>query len=255
MEDSAISSGPTNTPPALTPRSLRLWFAAYLAWMSGLLTVALLTFGRYEAGDPTALALWLLALTGFYVSLCNSLVPLPTAWIILLAASGDVMLFESALLRIAAVAAVGASATMMSNLNEYHIFGYFLRARLGDRIRRTHVYRWAIRWFDVSPFQTLTLIAFIPIPVDFVRWLAILRRYSRPRFAAAYWLGRLLRYGLLAGVSVVLALGVREIILIQVGIVVVLGARLLRVALRGAARSGESNASDQQCERRLDDAD
>ena len=195
--------------------------------MTGLFAVALLMFTRYEAGDPHALALWLLALTGFYVSLCNSLVPLPTSWVFLLLASDDVMLFESAWLRVAVVAVLGSTATMMANLNEYHIFGYFLRARLGDRIRATHVYRWAIRWFDVSPFQTLTLIAFIPVPVDFVRWLAILRRYPRWRFAAAYWLGRLPRYALLAGISVALRLSTWEIILIQVGIFVVLGARLL----------------------------
>ena len=211
---------------------LRLWFAAYLMWMVGLFALALVMFARYEAGDPTALAPWLLALTVFYVSLCNTLLPLPTTWVFLLLASEDVMLFESAWLRVATVALLGTTATMMANLNEYHVFGYFLRARLGDRIRRTHLYRWAIRWFDVSPFQTLTLIAFIPIPVDFVRWLAILRRYPRWRVAAAYWIVRLPRYALLAGISVALRLSTWEIILIQVGIVAVLGVRLLWTAVR-----------------------
>lgn len=240
MDDSAISPDATLPPPstpaaAITVRDLhglRIWFGFYLSWMIALFAIALWTFGRHEAGEPAALALWILALMGFYVSLCNTLLPLPTSWIFLLAASDNVMLFDSPLARVAAVAVIGATATMMANLNEYHVFGYFFRDRLGHRIRRSHVYRWAIRWFDVSPFQTLTLIAFVPIPVDFVRWLAILRRYPRARFAAAYWLGRFLRYGLLAGISVVLALGLREIILIQVGIVLVLGARLLWTALR-----------------------
>lgn len=245
MDDSAISPNPAiplpadaATPHVPTLRGLRLWFGLFLTWMVGLFVSALLAFTRYEAGDTAALALWLLALAGFYISLCNTLVPLPTAWIVLLLASEDVGLFESNLLRIVLIAVLGSTATMMANLNEYHIFGYFFRARLGDRIRRTHVYRWAVRWFEVSPFQTLTMIAFIPVPLDFVRWLAILRRYSRPRFAAAYWLGRLPRYALLAGLSVALRLGAWEIALIQVGIVVVLGARLAWTALRRQAESG-----------------
>jgi len=205
---------------------LRLWFSTYLAWLLALAAVAMAMFARYESGDAAAVAPWLLALATFYLSLCNTLVPLPTAWIFLLLASDDVMLFDSALLRITTVAVLGATATMMANLNEYHLFGYFLRNRLGDRLRRTHVYRWAIRWFDLAPFQTLTLVAFVPIPIDFVRWLAILRRYPRSRFAAAYWLGRLPRYALLAGIAVALHLNFWEIIAIQVALVAILATHL-----------------------------
>lgn len=239
MDDSAInldttltlSADAAETPiPALN--GLRRWFGVFLAWVTGLFVIALAMFTRYEAGDTAAMALWLLALAGFYVSLCNALLPLPTSWIIMLLASDDVGLFDSSVLRIATVAVLGATATMMANLNEYHILGYFLRARLGDRIRQTRAYRWTVRWFNISPFQTLVLFAFIPIPVDFVRWLAILRRYPRVRFAAANWLGRLPRYALLAGLAVALSLSIWEIALIQVGIVVLLGARLLWTAVR-----------------------
>lgn len=244
MDDSATKTIPavplpadTTAPVGSTPRGLRLWFGFFLAWMIGLFAIALLMFTRYEAGDSRSLALWLLALAGFYISLCNTLVPLPTTWIILLLASDSVNLFESNPLRIAVVAVLGATTTMIANLNEYHIFDYFLRARLGERIRRTRAYRWAVRGFDASPFQTLTLIAFVPVPVDPVRWLAILRRYSRARFAAAYWLGRMPRYALLAGLSVALRLGVWEIALIQAGIVLIVGARIVRTALRRRERS------------------
>jgi membrane protein YqaA with SNARE-associated domain len=229
--------GETDAPTVRRLHRLRIWFGTYLAWMIGLFALAVVMLARYDAGDGAALGPWLLALAVFYVSLCNTLVPLPTSWVFLLLASEDVMLFESPWLRVATVAVLGSTATMMANLNEYHIFGYFMRARLGDRIRRTHVYRWAIRWFDVSPFQTLMLIAFVPVPVDFVRWVAILRRYPRWRFAAAYWLGRLPRYALLAGISVALRLNTLEIILIQVGIVVILGARLLWSAVRRPSES------------------
>ena len=228
-----IPDGVAAEPTAPDLHRLRLWFVAYLAWLTVFFAAALMMFSRYDAGEAGALAWWLLALLGFYVSLCNSLIPLPTAWIVLLLASKEIGLFESAWLRVIVVTLLSSTATMMANLNEYHVLGYFFRAKLGVRLRKTRMYQWAVRWFDVAPFQTLLLVAFVPIPVDVVRWLAILRRYSRLRFAAAYWLGRLPRYAILAGVAVVLNLNMLEILLIQVGLVVVLGLRLAWTTWRG----------------------
>ena len=210
--------------------------------MGLLATAAFVLFARYESGTTDVLGLWILVLMAFFLSLCNGLLPLPTAWIILLAASDSVALLDSAWLRVITVACVGATATMMANLNEYHILGYFLRDRLGQRLRRSRPYRWAIRWFNLAPFQTLLMISFVPIPVDFVRWLAILRNYSRPRYALAYWLGRVPRYALLAGLAVVLRLGWVEIVLLQAAIIVVLGARLAWSARRRPRRARQKMA-------------
>lgn len=231
-EGSPEVAAAASTVTARDLRQLRPWFAIYMGWLTVLFATALTMFARYESGQDGAKAVWLLSLLAFYVSLCNSLLPLPTTWIVLLLASPEAGLFESAGVRITTVALLSATATMMANLNEYHVFGYFFRDKLGRRLRGTRMYQWAVRWFDVAPFQTLTFVAFVPIPVDVVRWLAILRRYPRPRFAAAYWLGRLPRYALLAGISAVLRLGAWEIIFIQVGLAVLLGARVAWTALR-----------------------
>ena len=238
MEDSAVSPelasvAVVDEPVARQLRRLRLWFVSYLVWIGVLFAVALAAFHRYEAGgSPHARALWLLALGAFYLSLCNSLLPLPTAWIVLLLASDDVALVANPWARVALVSLLATTATVMANLNEYHLLGYIFRARLGQRIRRSHVYRWALRWFDVAPFQTLMLVSFVPLPIDFVRWLAILRRYPRPRFAAAYWLGRLPRYVLMAGVAVMLRLSTWQIAWIQIAIVALIGAHFGYQALR-----------------------
>jgi hypothetical protein len=82
------------------------------------------------------------------------------------------------------------------------------------------VYGWAVGWFDRAPFQILTLVAFVPIPVDALRWLAVLRGYSRPRFGLAYFVGRGTRYVLFAACSMFLELTVRQILLLQVALVV-----------------------------------
>ena len=197
----------------------RLWFVIFLAWMAISAFVALSTFEASEAGQVLALRAWVLALLCFYLALCNTFLPLPTAWIVFLAASDGFALIPVPWLRVLVVATVAAAATVMANLNEYHLLAYLLRFGLGRRVRQTRVYGWALRWFDRAPFGLLTLIAFVPLPVDAVRWLAVLRHYSRPRFALAYFAGRWPRYALFAWLSVLLGLTPREILLIQVGLV------------------------------------
>lgn len=206
---------------------LRLWAVIFLLWMSALALTGARMFDRYEAGDAAAFSLWITAFFCFYLSLCNALLPLPTSWIVMLVASPDVELFSSPLERILIIAVAGGLATTIANLNEYHVLGFFFRRRLGDKIRHTSAYRWGVRWFDSSPFQTLALISFIPIPVDVVRWLAILRRYPRLRFAAAYFIGRSARYALLATLSVAFSLSPTHVAIIQGVLVLLVAARLI----------------------------
>jgi hypothetical protein len=202
------------------PPGTRVWFAWFLVWLTGLAALALWLLARWEhGGEPLAMRAWILVLMCFYLSLCNAFVPLPTAWIILLAAAPDYALLAQPVLNILMVAVLGALATAMANLTEYHLLAYGFGGGLGQRLRATNVYTWAVRWFDRAPLQVLALVAFIPIPVDVVRWLAILRGYSRLRFGLAYLLGRSGRYLIFGGCSVFFALGARQIMLIQVGLV------------------------------------
>lgn len=193
----------------------RAWFVIYVLWMAGWAACAVGLLGHADQGDGLALRAWILALMCVYLSLCNFFLPLPTAWIILLAASPDYALVDSAWPRMALVAGLATLATVVANLNEYHLLSFLLHYGLGARIRRTSVYGWAVRWFDRAPFQLLTLMAFIPIPVDAVRWLAILRGFPRLHFALAYLVGRGPRYLLFAGCSVLFKLTGWQILAIQ----------------------------------------
>ncbi len=213
--------------PPLT--GLRAWFIVFIAWLGGLTAAAVLLLRAGDQGSTLALHGWLLALMCFYLSLCNTFVPLPTAWIVLLAAAPDYAIAGNPALNILIVAALSTLSTIMANLNEYHVFAYLLHFGLGARIRRSRLYGWATRWYDRAPFQLLVLGAFIPLP-DAIRWLAILRHYPRGRFALAYLLGRGPRYVLFAGASVLFALTAKQIALIQVGII--LAALLVRLAWR-----------------------
>jgi membrane protein YqaA with SNARE-associated domain len=159
---------------------------------------------------------------------------LPTTWAVFLVATPEYSVVNDPWLHVPLLAAVLATATVVANLNEYHLLGYLVRFGLGERIRRARVYGWALRWFQRSPFQLLMLMAFIPIPVDAVRWLAILSRYPRLRFGLAYFVGRWLRYLVFAACSTWWALSPREIVIFQL----VLAGAALALRLGWALRRG-----------------
>jgi membrane protein YqaA with SNARE-associated domain len=212
------------------PDGTRWWFGGFVVWMLLWAGLAVWLLEGGVADERWGLRAGLLALMCFYLSLCNSFVPLPTAWIVMLAAADDYALVEHGWLRVVVVSLLATTATVVANLNEYHLMSYLLHNDLGRRARRTRVYAWAVRWFERGPFQILALIAFVPIPVDAVRWLAILRRYGRARFALAYFVGRGARYVLFAACSVIYALEAWQILVIQAGLVG--GALLVRLGWR-----------------------
>ena len=190
-------------------------------------------------------SVWLAALYLFYMSLCCSFFPAPTAWIVLLMASPVVALIPAdlfsqyftvsattasiltALATIISVAVLGALGTMLANLNEYHIFTFLLRFGQTRKIRQTRLYQTMNRYFIVSPFILMTAVSFLPIPVDVVRWLAISNRYPRSRYAWACFLGRLVRYALMAAAATCLKIGWLGIVIIQIIFLVPLVAKYL----------------------------
>lgn len=250
MRDAAATTVTEQEPHPDVERTLpgtRIWFAFFSLWMIGWAVVALAAFHSAEQGVPSAWRLWVLALMCFYISLCNGFAPMPTAWIVLLAASPDFALVETPALRIAVVAALATSATVVANLNEYHLLSYLLRFGLGRWVRRTKVYNWAVQWFDRAPFQLLTLIAFVPIPIDAVRWLATLRGYSRVRLALAYAIGRGPRYALFAWLAVMLRFEGWQIVAVQLGLIAV--AVVGRIAWHiagGSRRAGRKKAAESE---------
>lgn len=218
MGSSLTTDTPTMSAATSTDRVMpgtRAWFVFFVLWMIGWTVAAVLQLQWDGQAGEIAVRAWILALMCFYLSLCNTFMPMPTAWIVLLAASPEYGLVSNGWGRVLTVSLFATASTVVANLNEYHLLAYFFRAGWGNRVRASRVYGWALRWFDRSPFQILTLIAFVPIPVDAVRWLASLRGYSRVRFALAYFAGRGPRYVIFAACSTLFALSAWEIIAIQ----------------------------------------
>ena len=195
--------------PAGDGVSVRRWFAFYgLYLLAASLPLAVLvwqqgwTWQQWWA-DPLAVlaatgpAIKLLALA-IYISLCCTFLPLPTNGIVAALALKQVAVGPDVWTTTLAVAAVGALASTMANLNDYHLFTLLLRSRRIGGLRNTRLYRVSARWFARSPFFLVTLFNVLPIPVDVVRMLATTYRYRRLPFAAANFVGRFIRYGVIA---------------------------------------------------------
>jgi membrane protein YqaA with SNARE-associated domain len=162
----------------------RPWALAFTAFLAA--SGSALWLARTTLRDPGLEVLILLLL---YLSFACTFLPLPTAWIVLWAAR------ETGVLWVAIVATAG---TCIANLHDYHIVTGLWRA---GRLRRARESAWharAVAWFRRAPFLSLALAAFVPLPVDAVRLLAISAGYPRPAYVLASYAGRFPRYLLLA---------------------------------------------------------
>jgi membrane protein YqaA with SNARE-associated domain len=194
--------------------SVARWFAAY-AMMLGSGVVALMFLLRAE---PLAWGSWgdfqksvisagpavKLLIFAIYVSLCCTFFPMNTSWIVSAVSMQAAAVTGQLWSTVVVVSLIGALASTVANLNDYHIFTLLMRSRHVSKVRHTRTYRLAIRWFEKSPFALLMIFNILPIPLDVVRPLAASHRYGRLPFAAANFLGRLGRYAVIATVTYML---------------------------------------------------
>jgi len=230
--------------------SVRHWFAAYagmvLAAAAALVVLSLREqwswgawrddfWGALHEASPAAK----LIVFGIYISLCCTFLPLPTGAIVAAVATRQANIAPDVWTVTLLVALVGGLASTVANLNDYHLFTLLLRHHRIGRVRQMRLYLAAARWFGRAPFFLLVVFNILPIPVDVVRMLATTYRYGRGPFAAANFVGRFIRYGVIAFVTYWWNLGWIAV-LVLLGLAVVLGAAkvlppLARRLLRPAA--------------------
>ncbi len=202
--------------------------------------------GVAEAMEAMSAAAKLLVF-GLYVSLCTTFLPLPTSAVAAAVSTHDMAVVDSLWGTTLLVATVGAMGSTLANLNDYHLFTWMLRSRHVAKVRHTRTYEASSRWFARMPFFLLVIFNLIPIPVDVIRMLATTYRYPRLHFAAANFLGRFLRYAIIAGVTYWASSrwenAGRIAVLSLLGVALVLG--MGRLLARPAKRifSGETNDS------------
>lgn len=142
-----------------------------------------------------------------YLSICTTLTPLPANWIIGAMATMEAAVANDVWSVTLLVGLAGAVGSTIANLNDYYAWTWLFRSRRLARLRQTRWYAAAARWFARAPFLLLVIFNIVPIPVDVVRLLAISYRYDRLKFTAANFLGRFVRYAILAFVTYQFNLG------------------------------------------------
>jgi membrane protein YqaA with SNARE-associated domain len=229
MDQSATES-PIDPPAGGDDIRVRPWFAVfavYLVTVVVLLFVLLPELGQFDHSSWSAVQTSVLEMSGaikltvfvLYLSLASTFLPLNTGWIASAVAirPGVTGEFFSTVL---VVSLLGAMASTMANLTDYHLFTLALRSKRIAKIRHARFYAAAERWFARSPWTILLVINALPIPLDPSRVLAASHQYSRRRFATANFLGRFIRYSVIAAATFLLG---------QAGWVVTVG--LLGVAM------------------------
>lgn len=198
-------------PQLIDGLSLRRWFALYGAFFLAMAVPLVLLAAELNwnwedwKDEDTATAtlgtmspaVKLLAFA-LYLSLACTFVPIPTGWIVASLAMQEFAIGSNVWTTTLIVAAVGAACSTLANLNDYHLFTWMLRSQRIAAVRNTRTYQASAKWFARSPFFLLVLFNSIPIPVDVIRMLAATYRYPRLPFAAANYIGRFVRYGVIA---------------------------------------------------------
>ena len=198
--------------------SVRRWFVFYgvtlaiaIAWLCVLIVDqgASWQAWRDEFLPTLAGAGPALKLVGFgiFLTFCCTFLPLPTGWIVATVATREAAVGDGPWTTMLLVAAAGAIGSTIANLHDYHLITWMLRSDRVGSVRTTRTYRAAIRWFRRSPFMLVAVFNIIPIPIDVVRMLAATHRYPRLVFAWANFLGRFVRYAVIAYVTYTWNLG------------------------------------------------
>lgn len=223
--------------------SVRHWFATYAALLLAAGVALALIIDRQHWSwqawrhdflptlRATGPAVKLLVF-GIYVSLCCTFLPLPTGGIVAAVATREAAVGPDVVTTTLLVAGVGAFASMIANLNDYHLFTWMLRHHRIARVRTTRTYQAAARWFGKAPFFLLVLFNVIPIPVDVVRMLATTYRYPRVPFAGANFIGRFIRYAVIAFVTYWWDLGWEAAVVLLALAAVLGGTRVVRGLVR-----------------------
>lgn len=250
MDDSTIQLGNGPSPATAKPDDIRLrrWFTVYGAFLLAmavpmvLLVVAKsMSFREFVADFRTMDAAIKLLAFAIYMSVCSTFIPLPTGPIVAAIALAECAVGSNVWTTSLLVAGVGAAASTIANLNDYHLFTWLLRSQRIRRVRETRLYHASARWFARAPFAILVVFNILPIPIDVIRVLATTYRYSRLPFAAANFVGRFVRYAIIAAItyqlgqrgwiSVVVLTGIAMILLVE---------RLIRKFLRQRRRRPET---------------
>ena len=125
-----------------------------------------------------------------YMSASCSILPLPTPPYVI----GMGKIFNPWL-----IAFLGALGNSFAAFFEYYLMTWlFSRSELQQKIEANKYFQRLVNIFNRAAFPCIVFTGFSPLPLDPFRFTAILTRYSIPKYLLAMFVGKYLRYYLLA---------------------------------------------------------
>ncbi|MCD6377431.1 MAG: VTT domain-containing protein [Planctomycetes bacterium] len=192
--------------------SLKRWIGVYGTCLLALLIpaivlavhskISLIRLIRSPANSAASAGTMLkLLIFAIYMSISSTFIPLPTGVMVSAVALRDFAPAATLIGTVVIVASIGAAATTMANLNDFHIFTWMIRHKRIAKVHSTKLYSRALEWFSRRPFTLLMIFNILPVPIDVVRMLSASHRYPLKRFIVANFIGRWIRYAIIAAIT------------------------------------------------------
>lgn len=147
-----------------------------------------------------------------------------------------------------AVTLVGTSVYMLMEYLNYQVYAWVLTREGFAKLSEKPWVKRSVEHFARSPFLTVLVFAFTPLPFWVVRILSIYRGYSVPRFMIACALGRLPRIYIYAALGAVLMAPTWILLALGLGTAVLLvGWRLLegKVVIEDTVLAAQQSAAEE----------
>ena len=148
-----------------------------------------------------------------YMSFACTLIPLPTPPYVI--ALGKV--FHPGI-----VAVIGAVANCLAALAEYSVITWlFSKTILRQRVETNRIFQRFAHYFQRASFACLIFTGITPIPFEPFRLAAILIRYNVPKYLLAVFIGRFIRYYLVALIGHLYFIPNRYLIAMVIALIVI----------------------------------
>lgn len=93
---------------------------------------------------------------------------------------------------------VGTLGVVISALFEYNVVEFIMRFDRFARLTKNKRFQKFAGYFDRYSFTSIMVASSLPLPLDFIRIMAITRKYPKIKFLLATALGRIPRFSLIA---------------------------------------------------------
>jgi membrane protein YqaA with SNARE-associated domain len=122
----------------------------------------------------------------------------PSQFLIAFVPHEPILFYYSKFYSVEYVTFVALAGTLITEVINYSVFGYFADLKSLERFRNSKIVNYLINLFNKAPFSALLIAGFTPVPFYPFRFLVVLANYPVAKYLLAVFLSRTPRFYLLA---------------------------------------------------------